>query len=114
VVAVLDALNIPKAHFCGYSMGGWVGFGMARYARHRVHSLIIGGACPCRESRWDAFRQVDGTDPDAFIAPLEEGIGERIPQATFVSLPGLTHVAGFVRSDLVVPHLMQFSATMCR
>jgi pimeloyl-ACP methyl ester carboxylesterase len=35
VVSVLDALEIRRAHFFGYSMGGWIGFGMAKY-----------GACP--------------------------------------------------------------------
>jgi len=29
VVVVLDALRIEKAHYWGYSMGGWIGFGMA-------------------------------------------------------------------------------------
>lgn len=29
IVAVLDALRLPKAHFFGYSMGGWIGFGLA-------------------------------------------------------------------------------------
>jgi len=42
VIAVLDDLHINKAHFLGYSMGGWVGFGIAKYAPQRLHSLIIG------------------------------------------------------------------------
>ncbi len=29
LVAVLDALEIPTAHYWGFSMGGWIGFGMA-------------------------------------------------------------------------------------
>jgi hypothetical protein len=44
-----------------------------------VHSFVIGGAHPYRDSRWDAFGQVDGTDREAFMAALEEVIGERIP-----------------------------------
>ena len=43
VVAVLDNLGIDKAHFLGYSMGGWIGWGMAKYAPQRLSSLIIGG-----------------------------------------------------------------------
>src|SRR6185312_14162912 len=46
VTAVLDAERIEKAHFWGYSMGGWIGFGMAKYAPHRVNALIIGGQHP--------------------------------------------------------------------
>jgi pimeloyl-ACP methyl ester carboxylesterase len=59
-------------------MGGWIGFGVARYAPERVRSLLIGGAHPYRDSTWDAFRHVDGTKPDAFIAALEHVLGERI------------------------------------
>jgi pimeloyl-ACP methyl ester carboxylesterase len=39
----LDALDIAKALFWGYSMGGWIGFGIAKYAAERVHALVIGG-----------------------------------------------------------------------
>ena len=42
-VAVLDILGISKAHIFGYSMGGWLGLGIAKYAQERVNSLIIGG-----------------------------------------------------------------------
>jgi pimeloyl-ACP methyl ester carboxylesterase len=79
VVAVLDALHIQKAHFFGYSMGGWIGFGMAKYAPERVHALIIGGAHPYADHSWDVFRQVDGTDPEAFITALEAVVEQHIP-----------------------------------
>jgi len=46
IAAVLDDLNISKAHFLGYSMGGRIGFGIAKYAPERFYSLIIGGAHP--------------------------------------------------------------------
>jgi pimeloyl-ACP methyl ester carboxylesterase len=170
VVAVLDALHIQKAHFFGYSMGGWIGFGMAKYASERVQSLLICGVHPYADRSWDAFRQVDGTDPEAFLAALEAVVEQRIPpelkprvlandlqalaaaaqerpaledvlptmtmpclllvgeadvrypavqectkhmaHATLVSLPGCNHVTGFVRSDLVLPHVTQFLATV--
>lgn len=170
VVAVLDALHIPKANFFGYSMGGWIGFGMAKYAPERVHALLVGGAHPYADHSWDAFRQIDGTDPEAFIAALEAVIAQRIPQelkpivlandlralaaaaqerpaleevlpsmampclllvgeadarypavqecakqiahATLVSLPGCNHVSGFGRSDLTLPHVTRFLASV--
>lgn len=46
IVAVLDDLSIECAHYYGYSMGGWIGFGIAQYAPHRFGSLAIGGAHP--------------------------------------------------------------------
>lgn len=35
-----------------------------------------------------------------------------IPNATFVSLPGLNHAEGFFHSDLVLPHVTRFLATV--
>jgi pimeloyl-ACP methyl ester carboxylesterase len=69
VVAVLDALGVAKTHYWGYSMGGWIGFGMAKYAASRVQSLVIGGAHPY-EARLPASSQLDGSDPEAFLAAL--------------------------------------------
>jgi len=42
--AVLDRLEIHQVNYWGYSMGGWIGFGMAKYAPDRLTSLICGGA----------------------------------------------------------------------
>jgi pimeloyl-ACP methyl ester carboxylesterase len=44
VLAVLDDLELDKAHFWGYSLGGVVGYLIPMYAPERFHSLIIGGA----------------------------------------------------------------------
>jgi pimeloyl-ACP methyl ester carboxylesterase len=76
IVAVLDDLGIQQAHYWGYSMGGWIGFGMAKHAASRVQSLMIGGAHPYADSA-EAFRGVDGTDPEAFIGALEKFSGIR-------------------------------------
>jgi pimeloyl-ACP methyl ester carboxylesterase len=46
IVAVMDDLKISKAHYLGYSAGGRIGFGLAKYAPTRFHSFIIGGAFP--------------------------------------------------------------------
>jgi pimeloyl-ACP methyl ester carboxylesterase len=50
IVAVLDALCIERAHFYGYSMGGWIGFGVAKHAPSRFRSLAIGGQHPYAQS----------------------------------------------------------------
>ena len=50
IVAVLDQLKVRKAHFLGYSMGGFIGFALAKYAPERFHSMIIGGGHPYKPS----------------------------------------------------------------
>jgi len=46
IIAVLDDLNITKAHCWGYSMGGTIAFFLSRDYPERFHSFIIGGASP--------------------------------------------------------------------
>ena len=46
VIAVLDQERINKAHYIGYSMGGSIGFYLAKIFSNRFHSLIIGGMHP--------------------------------------------------------------------
>jgi pimeloyl-ACP methyl ester carboxylesterase len=73
VVAVLDVLNVRSAPFWGYSMGGWIGFGMAKYARDRVTALVIGGAQPFGRTLPPSLP--DGTDPRAFLDDFLRRIG---------------------------------------
>ena len=170
VVAVLDALAVEKTHFWGYSMGGWIGFGMAEFAPERVDRLVIGGQHPYAKS-FELFRQLMQTGiaqgKDAFVAAVEQTFGtlspgykarlreadhlaylaaaqdrvslesilpqmsmacclyvgeadrlsplddvkaasRLIPGARFFSLPGVDHLQGMVRSDLVLPRVMPF------
>ncbi|MBL8160949.1 MAG: alpha/beta fold hydrolase [Anaerolineae bacterium] len=46
IVAVLDHLGVAKAHYLGYSAGGLLGFGIAKFTPERFYSLIIGGMHP--------------------------------------------------------------------
>jgi pimeloyl-ACP methyl ester carboxylesterase len=54
IIAVLDELGIDKAHYFGYSLGGRLGWAVARYAPERFHSIIIGGKTPAvwDDSEW--------------------------------------------------------------
>lgn len=74
VTAVLDDLEIHQAHFFGYSMGGWIGFGLAKYAPERVHSLILGGAHPYTQSM-QATRELMTKDPEGYLARAEKAYG---------------------------------------
>lgn len=69
VVSVLDDLAISRAHYWGYSMGGWIGFGMAKYAPERILTLTIGGGDPY-ERVVSANSRLDGNDPNAFLNAL--------------------------------------------
>ena len=64
IVAVLDELGIHKAHYLGHSMGGRIGYGIARYAPERFHSLVIGGSGPY---------QSNPQEPGSYIPILEKG-----------------------------------------
>ena len=66
LVAVLDALEIPTAHYWGFSMGGWIGFGMAILAGERIGAAVIGGAHPYERKLPEGSR-LDGTDPEQFL-----------------------------------------------
>jgi len=170
VLAVLDALQIDTAHYLGYSMGGRIGFGIARYSPERFASLIIGGMHPY-ESTSDSAQErtallqqgmeayvthaerhhgpmapdrkarLLANDPEALIASIRapRGLAEidklipdmitpcllyvgeadgyyigaqecakHLPNARFVSFPGLDHTQTSQASHLVVPHVTQF------
>lgn len=55
LVAVLDALEIQKAHYLGYSMGGAIGLRIPLYAPGRFYSLILGGAAFVTGAKTQAY-----------------------------------------------------------
>lgn len=72
VVAVLDELGITQAHYFGYSMGGYIGLGMAKFARDRIKSFIFGGTHPYTEDM-SGFRNV--LSPEVFPTMIEPVYG---------------------------------------
>ena len=167
IAAVLDDLQIAKAHYWGYSMGGWIGFGVAKYASPRVHSLIIGGAQPYGKSfaqarevlrngieAWttyiagwglyppEALARTRNNDAEALLALIQdrsdmsnilpdvtlpcllyagsaddqfelvERCAHELPNGSFESLPDLDHLQAMARSDLVVPRVASFLASL--
>ncbi|MGF1470204.1 MAG: alpha/beta fold hydrolase [Rubrobacteraceae bacterium] len=78
VVAVLDELGIEKAHYLGYSLGGWIGLGLTTYAPERLNSLIVGGAQPYGQSM-ELFRQALGGGIVGWVAVAEQMAGSASP-----------------------------------
>ena len=78
VVSVLDALGIERTDYCGYSLGGWTGFGLVMHARERIRSLILGGAQPYGQSL-ALYREMLQDDMETCLAHLERAAGGVLP-----------------------------------
>jgi len=75
VIAVLDDLEIERAHFYGYSMGGWIGYGIAKHAPHRFRSVAVGGAHPYAQDMSGLRGLLAGAvseGPRAFVETMRE------------------------------------------
>ena len=82
---VLDERYVPKAHFWGYSMGGWIGFGLAKYIPERCSSLIIGGQAPYARSfefRRQQLQRGIEQGLEALVASMETHYGTLWPGYT--------------------------------
>lgn len=79
VVAVLNDINVDKAHFLGYSMGGVIGFGIAKHAPDHFYSLIIGGAQPHEQDSWKkSWLQLFKKGAEATLVEVEKVFGPRM------------------------------------
>lgn len=87
IIAVLDDLGLDKAHYMGYSSGGYLGFVLAKYMPERFDSFILGGTHP-----------YPSPDPDQSAAWHAGQVGkfERLTTAEFVAdLEGFLASLGF-------------------
>lgn len=57
VLAVLDDLGADEAAYWGYSMGAWIGCGMAKFAPQRCTALVLGA--------WDPIGGIETAYDDA-------------------------------------------------
>ena len=76
VIAVLDAENIDRAHYMGYSMGGSIGFAIAESFADRFHSLIIGGMHPYpldAAGLSDRIERIKTGGMEGYVADMESG-----------------------------------------
>lgn len=115
VISVLDDLDIDQAHYLGYSMGGVIGFGIAKYALARFHSLTIGGMNPYGSGRESPEARIELLQKgmEAFVAQSEANSGPidtvrrewllaNDPQALIASLRA---PLGFDGMDKVLPNI---------
>jgi len=74
ITAILDDLNIQKAYFFGYSMGGAICLGLAKYAPERVKALIIGGVIPFERypAKSNLLYKILEAGAEAVVAYLEQ------------------------------------------
>ena len=71
VVAVLDSLGLERVLYWGYSMGGGIGYGLAKHFPQRLNGLVIGGAHAGHYPFDTLFGAEDGSDPEAFVGKFE-------------------------------------------
>jgi pimeloyl-ACP methyl ester carboxylesterase len=71
VIAVLDALRLPRADVLGYSMGGWTAYCVAKYFPERLRSVIAGGTQPYGQSL-EPYRRIMACGLDCWADIVEE------------------------------------------
>jgi pimeloyl-ACP methyl ester carboxylesterase len=80
VLAVMDDLGVRKADYFGFSLGGWIGFGLAKHAPERFGSFTFVSSHPYAENM-QSFRALMPKDRDAFSAVLDRIFAHRLPPA---------------------------------
>ncbi|MGN9907336.1 3-oxoadipate enol-lactonase [Phytohabitans sp. LJ34] len=72
VLALLDELDVARAHFCGLSMGGMVGMWLAAHAPERIDRLVLccTSARPGAPDSWARRAAVVRSEGTAAIADL--------------------------------------------
>jgi pimeloyl-ACP methyl ester carboxylesterase len=86
VLAVMDAVGVPETHYWGYSMGGFIGFGLAVHFPERITSLIVGGSTPYAADKTEpgallkVFRRGLQAGGDAVVEGMKELAGSITPQ----------------------------------
>lgn len=71
VLALMDALGVERAHFCGLSMGGMIGIWLGAHARERILSLVLCSTAPRigTEAAWNARIRSVEQDGMKAVAP---------------------------------------------
>ncbi len=62
IIKVLDAQKITKCHYLGYSMGGWISFGLMKWFKERFSSYILNGIHPYENEMLSMHEKVKTLD----------------------------------------------------
>lgn len=92
VASVLHDAGIETAHYMGYSMGGWIGYGISIYMPQRFRSLTIGGFSPLKPAaqQWATV----AANPAVRENPLLARALDEFPHAMEHSLGALNQWGG--------------------
>ncbi len=69
-IAVMDALRVAGTHYWGYSMGGFIGFAMAKHFPDRLMSLIVGSSSP--------YNLSSKTEPGPLLRIFRRGVEQGV------------------------------------
>ncbi|MGE4431321.1 MAG: alpha/beta fold hydrolase [Sphingobium sp.] len=109
VLAVADACGVEDFHYVGYSMGAWIGTGLARMATGRVRSMLLSGWDPVDGTRRFTRLTETAARNEEFlgvIRALTEGVGRKLPaperiegyiatyERLFTELPSIAYING--------------------
>ena len=73
VVAVLNELAVSRTDYYGYSLGGWIGFGLAKFSADKFNSFMLGGVHSYAENVQNIRDLMQNQDPFVtFIAQLSD------------------------------------------
>jgi pimeloyl-ACP methyl ester carboxylesterase len=76
-LAVLDELGVQEVDYFGHSLGGRIGFGLAKCALERFRSFIFIASHPYAENL-QPFRDLIPRDRDAFSVIVDQVFGSRL------------------------------------
>lgn len=87
-IAILDTLEIDRAHYLGFSLGARLGFAIGEHAPDRLLSLVLCGNqpydWPVDGPMWRAVSDAVAAGRErgilAFVETWESSIGERFPE----------------------------------
>ena len=89
IIAVMDALAIKRAHWCGVSMGGATGMGLAQRHADRFDRLVIcdtpGQSTPATAAQWE--ERITNAQKGGMQAMVDSTIARWFPPETLKANP---------------------------
>jgi len=103
-LALMDALDIERAHFCGLSMGGATAMGLAQQAPARLDKAIVCdspcASTPASHQQWE--ERIAVAQRDGMAALVEPTVVRWFPPETVAANPPhLTHIRKMIAATPV-------------